>query len=115
MWVFFFFFFSSRRRHTRSLCDWSSDVCSSDLRHGGRVPGEDPLTVDGIDGPSDLPREQNEIAGPEIEVGDGPPAPLADDENDPGRRAGDARPLYRGEPLLEIEPGADGDHHRRHR
>src|SRR5438034_5410520 len=29
--MFFFFFFSSRRRHTRSLCDWSSDVCSSDL------------------------------------------------------------------------------------
>src|SRR5204863_4502761 len=28
---FFFFFFSSRRRHTRSLRDWSSDVCSSDL------------------------------------------------------------------------------------
>src|SRR5438034_10014140 len=28
---FIFFFFSSRRRHTRSLCDWSSDVCSSDL------------------------------------------------------------------------------------
>ena len=25
------FFFSSRRRHTNSLCDWSSDVCSSDL------------------------------------------------------------------------------------
>src|SRR5476649_1611734 len=25
-----FFFFSSRRRHTSSLCDWSSDVCSSD-------------------------------------------------------------------------------------
>src|SRR5215204_7068704 len=30
----FFFFFSSRRRHTRSLCDWSSDVCSSDLGAG---------------------------------------------------------------------------------
>src|SRR5882672_11763351 len=30
--IMFFFFFSSRRRHTRSLCDWSSDVCSSDLR-----------------------------------------------------------------------------------
>src|SRR6266496_6377469 len=29
----FFFFFSSRRRHTRSLRDWSSDVCSSDLVH----------------------------------------------------------------------------------
>src|SRR6266480_6104899 len=29
--IFFFFFFSSRRRHTRLTCDWSSDVCSSDL------------------------------------------------------------------------------------
>src|SRR5216683_1369336 len=28
----FFFFFSSRRRHTRSDRDWSSDVCSSDLK-----------------------------------------------------------------------------------
>src|SRR5260370_27722152 len=27
----FCFFFSSRRRHTRFKCDWSSDVCSSDL------------------------------------------------------------------------------------
>src|SRR3712207_7853472 len=27
-----FFFFSSRRRHTRYWRDWSSDVCSSDLR-----------------------------------------------------------------------------------
>src|SRR3989475_9598705 len=32
----FFFFFSSRRRHTRFDCDWSSDVCSSDL---GFLPG----------------------------------------------------------------------------
>src|SRR5256886_9013386 len=31
--VFLFFFFSSRRRHTRFDCDWSSDVCSSDLAH----------------------------------------------------------------------------------
>src|SRR5438477_5440643 len=31
---FFFFFFSSRRRHTRLTCDWSSDVCSSDLASG---------------------------------------------------------------------------------
>src|SRR2546430_5841878 len=29
-----FFFFSSRRRHTRFDCDWSSDVCSSDLGTG---------------------------------------------------------------------------------
>src|SRR2546430_6414814 len=31
-WISIFsFFFSSRRRHTRFDCDWSSDVCSSDL------------------------------------------------------------------------------------
>src|SRR6266576_1781699 len=51
------FFFSSRRRHTRSLRDWSSDVCSSDLldprvqdvpgqagQGGGRV-----MTADGLE------------------------------------------------------------------
>src|SRR5207249_1538810 len=52
------FFFSSRRRHTRSKRDWSSDVCSSDLRRdlggtalpgtsresrGTRSPSRDPL------------------------------------------------------------------------
>src|SRR5689334_24694661 len=30
----YYFFFSSRRRHTRWNCDWSSDVCSSDLALG---------------------------------------------------------------------------------
>src|SRR2546430_3241575 len=34
------FFFSSRRRHTRFDCDWSSDVCSSDL---GRPAGQRPV------------------------------------------------------------------------
>src|SRR3989475_7358055 len=34
-----FFFFSSRRRHTRFDCDWSSDVCSSDLEARGEVRG----------------------------------------------------------------------------
>src|SRR2546430_5851384 len=36
-----FFFFTSRRRHTRFDCDWSSDVCSSDLggdREGVALP-----------------------------------------------------------------------------
>src|SRR5207237_3714776 len=33
----FLFFFSSRRRHTRFKCDWSSDVCSSDLCRRRRV------------------------------------------------------------------------------
>src|SRR5205085_9494037 len=34
-WYVLWFFFSSRRRHTRFDCDWSSDVCSSDLGGGG--------------------------------------------------------------------------------
>src|SRR5260370_3769919 len=47
------FFFSSRRRHTRFKCDWSSDVCSSDLQNygamremsGGDVPDQQWLMV----------------------------------------------------------------------
>src|SRR5437016_11751574 len=39
----FFFFFSSRRRHTRLVSDWSSDVCSSDLRMLGRDRGASPI------------------------------------------------------------------------
>src|SRR2546430_12032928 len=48
-----FFFFSSRRRHTRFDCDWSSDVCSSDLfnkrveqivsKHGKTMVGWDEI------------------------------------------------------------------------
>src|SRR6267143_7068490 len=34
----FIFFFSSRSRHTRWNCDWSSDVCSSDLGTPERNP-----------------------------------------------------------------------------
>src|SRR6266571_4762306 len=43
---FFFFFFSSRRRHTRLTCDWSSDVCSSDLEScsGTRQRSESPVS-----------------------------------------------------------------------
>src|SRR5256886_4056976 len=39
------FFFSSRRRHTRFDCDWSSDVCSSDLIIA--VTGTAPLSPEG--------------------------------------------------------------------
>src|SRR5436190_1602566 len=51
-----FFFFSSRRRHTRSLCDWSSDVCSSDLSDAMKlrdiVPA--PATFDARTGSLDI-------------------------------------------------------------
>src|SRR5216684_7195245 len=39
--IFSFFFFSSRRRHTRCSRDWSSDVCSSDLRRGANKLASD--------------------------------------------------------------------------
>src|SRR6266480_4303410 len=41
-----FFFFSSRRRHTRLTCDWSSDVCSSDLVGEARDVHEPGLALD---------------------------------------------------------------------
>src|SRR2546430_8049898 len=43
------FFFSSRRRHTRFDCDWSSDVCSSDLGyvHVGGLPIDVKVSPDG--------------------------------------------------------------------
>src|SRR5256886_2991457 len=56
------FFFSSRRRHTRFDCDWSSDVCSSDLlcSHGqcsaGALEGDGALRV--VDGPGIHPRRR---------------------------------------------------------
>src|SRR6266571_4837026 len=41
------FFFSSRRRHTRLTCDWSSDVCSSDLEPcSSRVVADPGSTAD---------------------------------------------------------------------
>src|SRR2546430_5681385 len=41
-----FFFFSSRRRHTRFDCDWSSDVCSSDLLQIDRLSPFQPRGTD---------------------------------------------------------------------
>src|SRR5438874_9945179 len=63
----FFFFFSSRRRHTRSLRDWSSDVCSSDLVANHELTGA--AAVAGViaggrvlrmDLPAELPRARHD-------------------------------------------------------
>src|SRR2546430_7551498 len=65
------FFFSSRRRHTRFDCDWSSDVCSSDLnlhRAGNCVPppvAGVQLVVQAARGFLDYPKQQR-IATPGI-------------------------------------------------
>src|SRR5437870_7078045 len=81
MWrlvICFFFFFSSRRRHTRWPRDWSSDVCSSDLRRDGalllghlrlwehgRVPGRGGARARrGLGGDDRLPRARATLAAP---------------------------------------------------
>src|SRR4051812_49778820 len=46
----FFFFFSSRRRHTRLTCDWSSDVCSSDLLSVAADPAYRAISRRRVDG-----------------------------------------------------------------
>src|SRR5260370_5823041 len=51
-----FFFFSSRRRHTRFKCDWSSDVCSSDL------------TADPLSASEDVDGSRQRVAGAVLEA-----------------------------------------------
>src|SRR3712207_7620337 len=60
----YFFFFSSRRRHTRYWRDWSSDVCSSDLRPGPASRFPAPRSR----------QEQHRVAElvPQVTPGDGP-------------------------------------------
>src|SRR5438445_13622276 len=53
-----FFFFSSRRRHTRYWRDWSSDVCSSDLKLNG-----EPVVVIGQQKGRDLKERQRRNFG----------------------------------------------------
>src|SRR2546430_13596854 len=63
----FSFFFSSRRRHTRFDCDWSSDVCSSDLgprdyNHRLAIAGKltNPFLLELDDLPEHLEAEPND-------------------------------------------------------
>src|SRR5689334_25186382 len=51
------FFFSSRRRHTRWNCDWSSDVCSSDLFRLATSPSRSFLNTTFNETPSSQARE----------------------------------------------------------
>src|SRR6266480_7009047 len=67
-WWIVFFFFSSRRRHTRLTCDWSSDVCSSDLEPlvpgAIKVPNTNPYRPPPID-PAEAIALAIELEGPE--------------------------------------------------
>src|SRR2546430_11435241 len=73
-------FFSSRRRHTRFDCDWSSDVCSSDLevRYGG--PGMIAVLQEAIAQKAardDVDLIEIQEAGPRV----GPQDSLADEDS----------------------------------
>src|SRR5256886_13362706 len=59
--MFIFFFFSSRRRHTRFDCDWSSDVCSSDLRTASLSPRVGPAPSRAL--PDRIPRGRDPARG----------------------------------------------------
>src|SRR5256886_4680306 len=65
--IFIFFFFSSRRRHTRFDCDWSSDVCSSDLVNGKRRHSSALVHVNGTFGRGTVGVDLNAIPAAAIE------------------------------------------------
>src|SRR2546430_8139503 len=67
----FCFFFSSRRRHTRFDCDWSSDVCSSDLgAPAARARG--PAGPAQPEHPAGLRRDRHELRVPAVAAGGDP-------------------------------------------
>src|SRR3989475_12056169 len=114
VYVFSFFFFSSRRRHTRFDCDWSSDVCSSDLvADDDRLPGVEPSQSAERAAAGEQPVEQqpdDDGGGGERGVDDGeggaaaPKWPPREDE--PGREPRGARHAGRDYPDPE---GQEGD------
>src|SRR6266480_6405517 len=61
MCIIIFFFFSSRRRHTRLTCDWSSDVCSSDLGIDGLIHISDMSWTKRVQHPSEVVKKGDEV------------------------------------------------------
>src|SRR5215213_7596355 len=113
----FFFFFSSRRRHTRLVSDWSSDVCSSDLRVDVRVArdvaAEGPDVADlegGLEPDLALDADGVLVVDRQLDVRvnggdrlDGPAGPrviLREGARDQDRRRGDG--AEGAEPLVEV-------------
>src|SRR6266480_7165435 len=67
------FFFASRRRHTSLTCDWSSDVCSSDLERSRGISryfckSSTKETVRDVSTPLDMTRERKTYASAGVDV-----------------------------------------------
>src|SRR5712692_10900860 len=88
-----FFFFSSRRRHTRWNCDWSSDVCSSDLDIGEKADAVD-RSVDDAGG-------LDPVAAQGCQEGQGAPAAMRHLGDQPGTPS--AMPMAAGH--IGLGPG----------
>src|SRR2546430_1891376 len=127
------FFLSSRRRHTRFDCDWSSDVCSSDLSPDLlqtdlsdlarlQLPaglGLLPVVREADDVPATLPRRilfEGPVSGTGVAGGRGPPPPLPRclhlgppggvDNGDAGAALAPAQPLWVDVSSgVEVRPG----------
>src|SRR6266496_5335047 len=64
-----FFFFSIRRRHTISLRDWSSDVCSSDLFRARSPAATPPERIVSLRSPSFTPdRKSTRLNSSHVEI-----------------------------------------------
>src|SRR2546430_4171432 len=106
--VVHFFFFSSRRRHTRFDCDWSSDVCSSDLLRTSareRMSGDDHRlpAFDRLRAPRERPAARDEGAARDARgggsCGGGPrPRPRGGGGRPPPGGGGGRGPGPRGPP-----------------
>src|SRR5260370_10549690 len=77
------FFFSSRRRHTRFKCDWSSDVCSSDLHRRRAAVGFNQTLLVELVKPNRgaAPVESTVPTGPHVQESLGGAAPVATHED----------------------------------
>src|SRR6266496_5431278 len=74
--LFCFFFFSSRRRHTSSLRDWSSDVCSSDLV--AKLPKQRQNLFFSATMPREIAELAREILRDPVRIAVSPAAPTAE-------------------------------------
>src|SRR2546430_15439365 len=89
------FFFSSRGRHTRFDCDWSSDVCSSDLRRDRALDGAQSPDRSVLVAPLQRAARRVRRGAPETQ-GPPPPRPRGDPAPGGGRRPRGGPPLPGG-------------------